>query len=237
MHPFDKRNNYVDGSYVDVDDFKTEQNFFLEKIRTLTTGVAGNGVVDLKGLKIVPDTVMFEPVPFNAVAVAVGPAPDPTASNPQNFTVVPDSLNTGSENFICYSIFKTNTQNIQKFDLRISLNQALTNENLDIILRVLQLVDSTNPKSPLSSAPPLLEVQLAQNDIPELGSDDLLSLDVSNENSGQGVAVVKGVYYAVQIEFRRPVNSSSNLRLFHSPLNDISSYDSNLLTYVFTGGK
>lgn len=232
-----KRNNYVDGQFIDVSDFKTEQSYFLEKIRDLTIHTAGNGSVDLKGLNVVTDTTMAEPISADSVAIAIEASPDITASNPQNFTAFPDSIDTGLEDFLAYTVFQAKTYNIQRTDLRITLNQALTNENLDLIIRVRQLVDGTNPLSPLANTPPLSEVQFAQSELPALDSSDYLVLDFSHENSGQGLATVKDLYYALEIQFRRPINSTSGIRLFHNPLNETSALDQDLLSFIYTNGK
>lgn len=237
MVEFTKRNNYVDGQFVDIDDFQTEQNYFLEKIRSITNSLATNGVVDLSGLIVSPDTTMTEPVFASSVAVPVSASPDPNAPNPQNFSVFPNSFDPNAESFQFYNVFLTNTTNIQRFDLKVTLDQVATAENLDLIVRVLQLVDGTNPASPLSSAPPLVEIQLSQQDIPAADSDEFITIDVSNQNSGQGVSVVNGIYYALQIEYRRPVGSTSNVRVFHSPLDQLSDYSDDIFSYFFTGTR
>ena len=232
-----KRNNYVDGQFLDVDDFKTEQSYFLEKIRDITSRTSENGSVDLTGLNVVPDTVMVEPISADSVSIAIDASPDVTASNPQNFTVFPDSIDSGLEDFLAYTVFQAKTYNVQRTDLRLTLNQAATNENLDLIIRVRQLVDGTNPLSPLANNPPLSEVQFAQAELPALDSSDYLVLDFSHENSGQGLATVKDLYYGLEIQFRRPVSSPSGIRLFHNPLNETASLNQALLTFIYTNGK
>jgi hypothetical protein len=234
MVKFNKRNNYIDGQFVDIDDFKTEQNYFLEKSRSITSHLGQNGATALRGLDVVPDTSMVEPIAQSEVAIEIGPSPDITAPNPQNFSVFPASVDTSTTRFQFYTVFKTKTQNIQRLDLRMTLGQAITTEQLDIIIRLRQLVDGTNPLSPLSNNPPLFEVQLEQSEIPADGSDDFLNLDLSNESSGQGVAVFKDFHYAIEVEYRRPVGSTSNIKVFHVPLNQIEQLDQNLLTFIYT---
>lgn len=232
-----KRNNYYDGQFVDIDDFKTEQNYFLDKIREITDKSCKNGTMTTSGLKVETDTIMAEPVSSSDVAVAIEKSLDVTAPNPQNYTVIPNFMDPTAENFQIYTTFITNTHNIQTIDLRITLGQQLNSENLDLIIRLRQLVDGTNPLSPLANVPPLVEIQLSQADLPPLDSDNMLEIDVSNENSGQGVSVVQGIYYAIELIYRRPINSISTLRMFHSPLNQLDQYDPNLFSFVFSNGK
>ena len=234
MTNFNKRNNYADGQFVDIDDFKTEQSYFLEKSRNITNDLSQNGSTSLNGLDVVSDTAMAEPIASSEVAIEIGPSPDITSPNPQNFTVFPASIDPLTTRFQLYTVFKTKTHNIQRLDLRVTLGQALSNEALSLIVRLRQLVDGTNSLSPLSNNPSLIEIQLEQVDLPTNGSDDFLSLDLSNESSGQGVSVVQDFYYAVEIEFRRPVHSTSNVKIFHSPLNQVDQLDQSLLTFIYT---
>lgn len=229
-----KRNNYIDGQFVDVDDFQTEQNYFLDKIKDSTRHLGNSGVTDLQGLQVIPDSTMAEPIPSAAVAVAIDPSPDINVPNPQNYTKFP--LLTTDSSTALYTVFQTKTKNIQRIDLRITLDQAATSEPLDVIVRLRQLVDSTNPLSPVANIPPLAQIQLEQSDIPELGSDEFVNLDFSNENSGQGVAVLPNAYYAVALEFRRPVLSSSKIRIFHGPLDQVDLINPDLFTWVLNSG-
>ena len=232
-----KRNNYVDGQYIDVDDFQTEQNYFIEKIRDLSSGVAGNGLTSLKGLQVVINPVMTQSVPDSSVSVAIDKSPDPTAPNPQNFTNIPSVLNSSATDFYCYSVFQALTSNLQRVDLKITLAQALNTEDLSLIIRIKQLIDGTNPLSPLANTPALYELQLNQNQIPLPDSSEFLILDLSNENSGQGLSLVSNLNYAIELQFRRPLNSTSNLRLFHSPLNTLNSLNSNYFSFVLINNK
>lgn len=233
-----KRNNYVDGQFVDIDDFQTEQSYLLDRFRSDSSAFGGSGAVDLSGLQVEPDTIMVEPILSSQVAIAIDPLPPSSIAqgipNPQNFSRFPG---TQSGNTIqLYTVFNTKTTNLQRLDLRITLDQARTTEQLDLIVSIRKLIDPTNPKSPLANVPPIAEIQLAQQDIPEANSDSFIELDFSNFNSGQGVALIAGTYYATLIEFRRPSNSTSNIRVFHGPLNKNSQINSNLFSWILVGG-
>ena len=230
-----ERNNYVDGMFLDVNDFQTEQDYFIEKIRNITNSLATNGALDISSLAVTPDTVMAQPVSPAQVAVAISAAPTGSTTNPQNFTIIPDVLGSGLQSFQLYTVFQARTYNVQRVDLRITLNQALTNENLTLTIKIRQLVDGTNPLSPPANNPPLAQIQLQQANIPALNSDNFLQLDFSNENSGQGISVTNQLYYAIEVQYTRPLNSTSSLRIFHSPLNQLSQFDSTLFTFVFSG--
>ena len=232
-----ERNNYSDGMFLDVDDFQTEQDYFIEKIRNITNSLATNGTLDISGLAVTSDVIMAQPVSPAQVSVAISAAPTASTSNPQNFTIVPDILGSGLQSFQLYTVFQARTYNVQRIDLRITLNQALTNENLTLTIKIRQLVDGTNPFSPPANNPPLAQIQLQQANIPALNSDNFLQLDFSNENSGQGISVTNQLYYAIDIQYVRPLNSTSSLRMFHSPLNQLSQFDSTLFTFVFSGNK
>jgi len=231
-----KRNNYIDGNFIDVDDFKAEQSYFLDRLRSDNHNLGSSGLMDLQGLEVIPDTVMAEPIAAQLVEIAIDPSPDITAPNPQNFTNFPGFL--GGSTAKIYSVFKTTTQNIQRLDLRITLSQAnISNQNLDVIIRVQNLIDPRNPMSPLANIPPLAQIQLSGNDIPPSGSDNFLELDFSNENSGQGLAVLKDSFYAISLEYRRPVNSMDNIDIFHNPLDQNDQVEKDLFTWILTGGN
>jgi hypothetical protein len=140
MVKFNKRNNYVDGQFVDIDDFKTEQNYFLEKSRSITDHLSQNGATTVRGLEVVPDTSMIEPIAQSEVSIEIGPSPDIAAPNPQNFSVFPASIDLLTTRFQFYTVFKTKTHNIQRLDLRLTLGQEFTTEQLDVIIRLRQLV-------------------------------------------------------------------------------------------------
>jgi len=229
-----KRNNYVDGQYVDIDDFQTEQNYFLQKTRDIAHRLGLTGVSDLTGLKVVPDPVVAEPISFSAVAVAIPPTPNPAVPNPNNYTEFP--LTASTTNFSAYTVFKTTTKNIQRIDLRITLAQAIGTENLNFNIYIKSLVDPTNPKSPLANVAPLAQIKLSQPEIPSLDSDSVLQLDFSNENSGQGIAVLLDSYYAISLELVRPQNSTAKVRVFHNPIKDKLSLDPTLYSWVVTSG-
>ena len=160
--PVTKRNNYLDGQFVDIEDFQAEQDYFLDRVRYTSTHL-GTGISVSSDLTVVADSVMAEPVSEASVAIAIPASPDITASNPQNFTSFPGSLNGTSIRL--YTVFPTVTTNIQRIDLRVTLAQARTTEQLDLIVSILQLVDPTNPLSPLFNGAPIAQVQLTQSDI------------------------------------------------------------------------
>lgn len=229
-----KRNNYVDGQFIDVDDFKVEQNYVLDRLRSNSLNLGANGVIDLVGLKVIPDTIMVEPIIRSAVEVAIDPSPDINASNPQNFTLFPGNL--GGSSIKLYTVFSTKTANVQRVDLRITRNNGMT-EELDLIVRVQNLIDPTNPLSPLANTASLSEIQLSTLDIPEVESDEFLELDFSNESSGQGISVLPNSYYALVLEYRRPVGSTTDLRFFHGPLNQNSALDEDEFSWVLVGSS
>lgn len=232
-----KRNNYIDGSFIDVDDFKTEQNYFIEKIRAITNKTAGNGSLEIRGLEIEQDSVMSEPIGLSRALIPIERSPDITAPNPQNYTSFPDALDTSLTSLNLYTIFKATTGNLQKISLRLTLDQPLDGESLDLLVRVRTLVDPSNPQSTLSSTPPLFESEFAENEIPLLDSDELLSIDLSGESSGQGLSLKKGNHYAITLEFRRSIGSTKNIRIFHGPINENSQLDNRYFSWIFSESR
>lgn len=230
-----KRNNYVDRQNVDLDDFQTEQQYFLNRLQDNSKYLGQTGIVDLVGLKVLPDTICSELVGLSYIQTPISGSPDITAPNPQNFTLFPGELSQSTSSAVSfYTVFQTQTQNLQRVDLKITLGAPRTTENLDLIVQVKQLVDPTNPKSPLANRPALAQIQLKNEDIPDANSAELIELDFSNENSGQGVSVIKNGYYAITIEYRRALGSTTSIRVFHQRYNKNTEINPDLFSWILT---
>lgn len=224
-----KRNNYIPDLSLTLNDLQTEQDYLLSKIENATDLLSESGVANSSTLEISPDCIVFESVNSNLVLIPIEAPLDPTLTNSQNYSIFP-LVNTTSTQI--YTIFKTITKNIQRIDLRLTLAQDLNTENLDFIFSIKRIVDPLNPMSSIANLPAVAQIQLKQEDIPSLNSDTPLTLDFSNENSGQGISVLQNSYYALVIEFRRAINSSSRFCLFHNPLDQSSTYDKKLFSWV-----
>jgi len=219
-----KQPNFYDGMQLNVDDLEELQIYLNNKIETSTKNIGYDGLVT--GLRVLSDTTMAEPFPFPTV-------PQPS-TNPdlQNYRDVPENI-LDTHDVRMYQVFLAQTNNIERFDLKVQIIEGAGASTL-----VVELVELTVPSNPLSamSLNTLYVAQFASNELPPLTSDGRLVIDVSAENNNQGISVIPGNYYAIQLRFIRETNSQDQLRVYHSNTTQTAAVDSRLGAHFFVNG-
>jgi len=222
-----KQPNFYDGQQLNVNDLEQLQIFLNKKIETGIHDIGFDGLVEATGLQVNPDSIMVEPFVFPIV-----PQSDANP-NLQNFRDFPEDV-LDIQDVKMYQVFKAETNNIQRFDLKLQLIQGAGNSQL-----LVELVELTVPSNPLStlSLNTLFTKQFEPEDIPTTSSDGRLIVDVSSQNEGQGISLVVGSYYAILIRFLRETGSQDKLRVFHSNVTETAAIDSNLYAHFFVNGN
>jgi len=220
-----KQPNYYDGMQLNVDDLEELQIYLNNKIETSTKNIGFDGVVT--GLQVLPDSVMAEPFLFPTV-------PQSSANpNLQNYRDFPEDV-LDIHDVRMYQVFLAQANNIERFDLKLQLIQGTGASTLFI-----ELIELTVPSNPLSelSLNTLYMKQFSSDQIPSLSSDGRLVVDVSAENNNQGITLVPGNYYAIQIRFIRETNSQDQLRVYHSNVTQTAAVDAKLGAHFFIDGR
>lgn len=219
-----KQPNFYDGQQLDVDDLEQLQIFLNTKIEAGIENIGFDGTVE--GLQVTTDSVMAEPFPF--------PTVPQSSANPdlQNFRDFPEDI-LDTQDVRMYQVFKAETNNVQRFDLKLQLIEGTGTSTL-----VVELVKLSVPSNPLSdlSLDSLYVRQFASEEIPSTTSDGRLIIDVSSVNDNQGISLVAGDYYAIQLRFIRETNSQDRLRVFHSNVEETAAADANLGAHFFING-
>lgn len=220
-----KQTNFYDGQKLNVTDLEQLQVYLNDKIEQGIEDLGFDGTTRIDGLRVEIDDVMAEPFAFPTVAQS--------AANPslQNFTNFPEDPTDTQETKI-YQVFKAETNNLQRFDLKLQLLESVGNSVLQIELSTLSV--PTNPTSSLNNS--IFTKQFSSNQIPSASSDGLLTIDVSGENDNQGITLVEDEYYAVIIRFIKESGSQDQLRVFHSNTAETAAIDSSLSAWFFVNG-
>lgn len=219
-----KQPNYYDGQSLDVDDLEQLQIFLNTKIEKGIENVGFDGTVE--GLTVTADSAMAEPFSFPTVAQS--------SANPnlQNFRDFPEDI-LDTQDVRMYQVFKAETTNVQRFDLKVQLIEGTGTSTL--VVELVKLSVPTNPLSDLS-LDSLYVKQFAPEEIPSTSSDGRLIIDVSSLNDNQGLTLVPGDYYAIQLRFIRETNSQDRLRVFHSNVAETAAADADLGAHFFVNG-
>lgn len=219
-----KQPNFYDGQQLDVDDLEQLQIFLNTKTERAVENIGFNGTV--KGLQVTEDSVTAEPFEFPTVSQS--------SANPnlQNFRDFPEDI-LDTQDVRMYQVFQAETNNVQRFDLKLQLIEGTGTSTL-----VVELVELSVPTNPLSelSLNSLFVRQFAPEEIPLTSSDGRLVIDVSSVNDNQGISLVSGNYYAIQLRFIRETNSQDQLRVFHSNTTETAAADTNLGAHFFVNG-
>lgn len=224
MSEQNKLTNFYNGQRLDVDDLERDQDYFNCKIERAMEDVSLDGVSRVTGLQVSLDSVMAEPFDFPTVINAGTPT-----SDFKNFQTLPLSGTLTQ----AYQVFKAETNNVQRIDLKVQHIAGTGDSFLSVEIRKLQ-----TPNDPLSSITDdkIFSALIPENELPTEGSDGLLVIDTSGENTNTGITLVQGNYYALFISFTSESSSTDQLRLFHSNSENTIS-DENLHAWFFVDGK
>ena len=220
-----KQPNFYDGQKLNCDDLESLQIYLNNKIETSTKNIGYDGVV--KGLRVELDTILAEPFPFPTV-------PQPSV-NPdlQNYRDFPENI-LDVHDVRMYQTFLATTNNFQRLDLKLQILEG-TGASV-LFVELLELTVSSNPLSALSLNT-LYMKQFASSELPSITSDGRLILDVSAENDNQGISLVPGNYYAIQLRFARETNSQDQLRIYHSNVAQTAAVDASLGAHFYVNGN
>jgi len=220
-----KQPNLYDGMQLNVDDLESLQIYLNNKVETSTKNIGYDGVVD--GLRVESDSVLAEPFPF--------PTVPQSSANPdlQNYRDFPENILDVHDTRM-YQVFLATTNNLQRIDLKL---QILEGAGASVLF--VELLELTVPSNPLSalSLNTLYMKQFASTELPSVTSDGRLTLDVSAENANQGITLVPGNYYAIQLRFARETNSQDQLRVYHSNTEQMATIDLNLGAHFYVNGN
>jgi len=221
----DKQPNFYDGQQLNVDDLEQLQGYVNEKNERAVENLGFDGVTRLDGLRVEADEIMVEPFAFPEV-------PQSSANTSlQNYRDFPEDSTDTSETKI-YQVFKAETDNLQRLDLKLQL----LNTAGDSVLQI-ELLDLTVPTNPLSSlSNSLFSQQFSASDIPSSSSDGRLIIDVSNQNDGQGISLDVNSHYAVLIRFIKESGSQDQLRVYHSNVSETDLISSDFYAQFLVSG-
>lgn len=206
-----KQPNFYDGQQLDVDDLEQAQVYSNENDEAIVRNIASDGIVE--GLRVEMDSTMVEPFTFPTI-------PQSSANpNLQNFRDFPEDILDTAE-VKMYQVFKAETNNLQRFDLKVQLLEGTGNSTL--VVELLQLSVPSNPQSALGDS--LFVKQFLAEEIPSSTSDGRLVLDLSSNDSNQGITLTVGNHYAIQLRFIRETNSQDRLRVYHSNTTETASF-------------
>lgn len=222
-----KQPNFYDGMSLNVNDLEQLQIYLNKKIEDSTRHIGFDGLTNINGLQVSPDSIMAKPFDF--------PTVPQSSSNPtiQNFRDFPENpLDT--QDVRMYQVFEAKTDNIQRFDLKLQLVEGAGISTLVVELRELSV-----PSNPLSAMKndALYVKQYPAEEIPSLASDGRLAVDLSGQNSGQGIALTQGSYYAIYIRLIRESESRDQLRIYHSNQAETAIINSDLGAHFFVNGN
>ncbi len=206
-----KQTNFYDGMQLDVDDLEQNQVYSNEKDEAIIRNIACNGVVS--GLEVLADAIMVEPFDFPTVPQSS------TNPNLQNFRDFPEDILDTAE-VKMYQPFKAETNNLQRLDLKVQLLQGTGNSTL--VVELLELEVPSNPQSALGNS--LFIKQFLAEEIPSSASDGRLVLDLSSTENNEGISLIAGDHYAIQLRFIRETNSQDQLRVFHSNVDETAAF-------------
>ena len=216
--------NFYDGQQLDVDDLEQLQVYTNNKIEESIKNNAFNGRTSINGLMVETDYIMAEPFEF--------PLIPQSNVNPelQNYRVFPEDI-LDLNDAKMYQVFKAEATNLQRLDLKVQLIPGAGNCTL-----MVELVELSVPSNPLSalSLNSVYTKQFTSDEIPTLNSTGLLSIDVSNQNNGQGISVITGNYYAILIRFIRESGSQDQLKVYHSNVSETATINSNYYAHFWT---
>lgn len=222
-----KQTNFYDGQQLNVEDLEQLQIFLNKKIEDSTRYLGFDGRTSIEGLAVNPDTIMAEPFEF--------PEVPQSGTNPEleNFKEFPeDPLDTAPVQF--YQVFQAETDNIQRFDLKLQLVEGAGTSTVLVELR--ELTVPSNPQSSLKETN-LYARQFQPDELPSTATDGLLSVDVSDRNDKQGISLTPGSYYAILVQFIRGTDSLDKIRIFHSNQSETSDLSSTLAAWWFVNGN